>query len=38
MLTLPTPWAAREQTQHYCRIVIARWEAFTGLKAAKLPE
>jgi len=21
---------------HYCRIVIARWEAFTGLKAEKL--
>jgi hypothetical protein len=23
---------------HYCRIVIARWEAFSGLKAERLPE
>jgi len=25
-----------ELDPHYCRIVIARWEAFTGLKAEKL--
>jgi DNA modification methylase len=27
-----------ELDTHYCRIVMARWEAFTGLKAAKLAE
>jgi DNA modification methylase len=27
-----------ELDAHYCRIVIARWEAFTGLKAEKLAE
>jgi DNA modification methylase len=27
-----------ELDPHYCRIVIARWEAFTGVKATKLPE
>jgi DNA modification methylase len=27
-----------ELDAHYCRIVIARWEAFTGLKAEKLSD
>jgi DNA modification methylase len=27
-----------ELDPHYCRIVIARWEAFSGLKAEKLAE
>lgn len=27
-----------ELDPHYCRIVIARWEAFTGLKAQKAPK
>jgi DNA modification methylase len=27
-----------ELDPHYCRIVIARWEAFTGLKAEKLAD
>jgi len=27
-----------ELDAHYCRIVIARWEAFSGLKAEKLPK
>jgi len=25
-----------ELDPHYCRIVIARWEAFSGLKAEKV--
>jgi DNA modification methylase len=27
-----------ELDPHYCRIVIARWEAFSGLRAEKVPE
>jgi DNA modification methylase len=27
-----------ELDPHYCRIVIARWEAFSGLKAEKLAD